>query len=115
MSWTDGKPYLVMEDDLTRPWSGAKDGRNFRCQLCGRFFEVGDLLVFIFGSRSRAGNFLACSDETGPTHGDRETMLSLLEADWQEVLRGRFWWALPHQQRPPRPGAKRDSRADRWD
>ena len=42
MSFTDQKRRIVTEDDLTAPWGGYRDGRNFRCYLCGYRFKVGD-------------------------------------------------------------------------
>lgn len=118
MSFTDGKPFPVTEQEMGYSWSGARDGRNFRCHLCGKFFIVGDFAIFVYanGAESpvRCGNFLACSTVDGPVHGTKPEMLDMAAAGERKV-RELYWWALPHQQRPSRPGTERDRRADRWD
>ena len=35
-------PFVVTPVELGRHWSGAKDGRWFRCHLCGQFFKEGE-------------------------------------------------------------------------
>ena len=42
MSFTDGKPWIATAEDVKRRWSGGKDGKYFRCGLCGVKFKEGD-------------------------------------------------------------------------
>lgn len=46
--WMDGSPYLVTEADMSKPWSGFRDGRCFRCHMCGVFFKPGDTIRLIW-------------------------------------------------------------------
>jgi NAD-dependent SIR2 family protein deacetylase len=39
--WTSGKPFIVTRYHIAFPWSGKLN--NFRCELCGHMFEVGDV------------------------------------------------------------------------
>lgn len=118
MSFTNGKPFFVNAVEMSYAWSGARDGRNFRCQVCGRFFGVGDYAIFVYangsGSPAKCGNFLACSTADGPVHGTKAEMLTAI-ADAEKLIDERYWWALPHQQRPHNPAQQRDRKADRWD
>ena len=118
MAFTDGKPFLVTEKEMGYAWSGARDGRNFRCHLCGEFFVAGDYAIFVYANSSespvRCGNFLACATADGPVHGTTPEMLTAA-ANAEETVRQFYWWAPPSQQRPPRPGATRDTKADRWE
>ncbi len=42
MSFTDQKQFVVTEEDCHRPWSGGKDGKHFKCYICGHKFVAGD-------------------------------------------------------------------------
>ena len=59
MSFTDQKPKIVTEEDVKAPWSGGKNGKYFRCKLCGHKFQVGDYYRFIFHN---FGNIIVCQN-----------------------------------------------------
>lgn len=48
MSFTDQKPRVATEADIKAPWSGGKQGKFFRCKLCGHRFRAGDYWRWIF-------------------------------------------------------------------
>lgn len=88
MSFTDGKPRVATADEVALPWCGHKDGRCFRCNLCGEFIRIGETWRFVFtGNGVRMTNFLAhvacCGDD--PITKAR----ALAEEGYQ-----RFWWML---------------------
>jgi len=66
--WTNGKPFVVTDEHVTMPWSGYRDGRMFRCHLCGTFFKSGDVvrLVWCNGVKEaraagvHCGNVMVC-------------------------------------------------------
>lgn len=91
MSFTDGKARIATEEDLQIRWGGADPGVRFRCYLCGRKFEVGDVWRFVYDNDERGkgcGNFLTCSGCDG---------VDVRERWWSArvELNERFWWALP--------------------
>lgn len=89
MNWTDGRPMVVTERDLTLPWAGGKNGSRFRCRLCGFKFRVGDTARFVFAnfsdSPSKQGNFFVC------VACDGSDVLERAAAQEQEA-KVRFWW-----------------------
>ena len=91
MSWHDRKTFEVTAAHLTLPWSGHRDGRNFRCALCGHFFEVGDKARWIFTNDGKkdapSGNPFVCD----PCDGPEEDVRARLKAHTDEGLK-RFWW-----------------------
>jgi len=83
--WIHGRPQVATEEDVKACWSGGKDGKYFRCYLCGYKFKVGD--YWRWQMAQRFGNFLTCENCDGP-----DVMLKWYAA--QEELNQRFWWAL---------------------
>lgn len=96
MSFTDQKPRIATEREVTR-WGGAEGmGRRFRCHLCGHKFKIGDYWRWIQATKMDPCNcnFLVCKRCDGPNILERWE--SIVE-EWKildEELRTRFWWAL---------------------
>lgn len=66
--WIQGDPQRVEKKDLTLPWSGYRDGRRFRCGLCGHRFKEGDYIRFLFTNKEGlpGGNPFTCEACDGP-------------------------------------------------
>jgi hypothetical protein len=72
---------------LKLPWSGKRDGTNFRCFLCGHSFQVGDEFRLLLTPED--GSLLTCD-----RHGDEKQIAqawAALRADWKRESQGRFW------------------------
>lgn len=101
-SFTNGKTRTATAKDLSANWSGYDDGRNFRCYLCGHFYQVGDRWRWVYAnfpkSPVRIGNFTVCD---GCDDDDVIARMARHVATIREI----GWWALPHEHRPRRPPA----------
>lgn len=64
MSFTDGKRRVATEADLAMSWCGEKNGKRFRCYLCGHRFRAGDGWRWQYAG---CRNFV--NPETGKTFG----------------------------------------------
>jgi hypothetical protein len=60
MSFLNQKPIIATDEDLKKPWGGGKNGKYFRCYMCGHKFEVGDQYRFVYGENVNLGNLLVC-------------------------------------------------------
>lgn len=83
MPFTDQKPRFATKKDLKRNWKGHKNGRNFRCYLCGYKFRLNDYWRWVNSKRYK--NFLVCRKCDHPD----------VEKTWQdrnEELENKFWW-----------------------
>lgn len=81
-SWTDQTPQVATEEDIHAPWNGGKDGKYFRCYLCGHRFAVGDIWRWAYTS---FGNLIVCNQCDG----------SDVVGKWKsmhEEAQERFWW-----------------------
>lgn len=93
MSFTDQKPFVVSEDDVSAHWCGYPDARNLRCAWCGHRFIVGDVARWVHTNSgaddciSIMGNPFVCARCDGP----REIILARLRAMAVEA-ETRFWW-----------------------
>lgn len=111
MSFTDQKPFVVTEADMLAPWNGYRDGRTFRCFLCGDFFGVGDIVRWIYTNSTpgcSAGNPFVCAACDGPDALDRIVAHSKIELD------PRYWWLRDRDRlpaNPNQPARKAGSRA----
>ena len=87
--FTNQKQFIVTKEDETKNWSGFKDGRKFRCVLCGYFLKEGMVARWVYTnnkeSRWRAGNVFVCSGCDG------EDVVERL-GDHYEIGNKRFWW-----------------------
>ena len=86
MGFTDQKPRTATEEDVKSSWSGGKDGKYFRCKLCGHKFVVGDYWRFVFHSH---GNILVCE---GCDKGDPTVKWTQMHEEWGQLGEGKFWW-----------------------
>lgn len=85
MSFTDQKPRVATEENIKAPWSGGKNGRYFRCSLCGHKFIVNDYYRFVF---HQFGNILVCQD---CDKDDPATKWTNLHGEWDKLREGKFW------------------------
>lgn len=105
MSFTDQKPFIVTEDQVHQNWSGGKDGKHFRCGMCGHKFQAGDTCRWVYMNStpdSHFGNFLVCAECDGPGIQARRIM-------WEREAGTRFWqltrdaqrkdFDMPHEKR----------------
>jgi len=89
MSFTDQKPRLVTEKMCPGNWGGYKDGRMFRCNMCGHYFKVGDTFRWVMATSRGVTNMMVCEECDGPDILDR----------WVERIKeykdskDKFWWA----------------------
>lgn len=81
--WSNGKPQVATEEDCKAYWGGEKDGKRFRCYLCGHKFIPGDVWRFVASQTTI--NFMVCQLCDGP-----DVMERWLAAN--QELRTRFWW-----------------------
>lgn len=88
MSWTDQKPRVATEEDIKAPWSGQKNGKYFRCKLCGHKFQVGDYWRFVFHNY---GNIIVCQD---CDKDDPVIKWTQLHTEWSKLKEGKFWWFI---------------------
>lgn len=81
--WTNGLPRVATEKDCATSWSGGKNGKYFRCSLCGHKFAVGDVWRWVYANDGSCpgGNFMVCQSCDGPDVKERR-------ADWMR----RFGW-----------------------
>ena len=89
MSFTDGKPFAATNEDLKRSWSGGKDGKYFRCYLCGHRFKEGDIVRWQYTNDTpgAGGNPFVCVK----CDGTREEIIE----KWKQMhieVRQKFWW-----------------------
>jgi hypothetical protein len=102
--WWDGKPFVVTEEDMERPWSGFRDGRTFRCHLCGRFFKPGMAARFVLCNGVKearnlgvhCGNVMVCATCDGSDIYER-----LAEHD--RVGKERYWSLIDPERLPRNP------------
>lgn len=97
-SFTDGKPRIATAQDVAMPWLGYRDGRCFRCNLCGEFILIGHSWQLVWTNGAvRTGNFLAhatCCDG-----GDPIAKMKALEDEGFK----RFWFMQPGDRNPSHP------------
>lgn len=91
MSFTDGKPWTVTEEETHLAWAGGANGKYFRCNLCGHRFKAGDRARFQFTNNvpGAGGNPLVCRNCDGPDVVER----------WKQMCidaRTKFWWFNRH-------------------
>lgn len=89
MSFTDGKPWTVTEEDVGRMWSGGKNGKYFRCGLCGHKFQPGDYARWQYTNDipGAGGNPMVCEK----CDGTKEEIVAKWAA-MHEESNNRMWW-----------------------
>lgn len=84
------QPWTVAQDDIKVSWSGGKDGKYFRCGLCGHKFVVGDTCRWVYMNStptSKFGNFLVCSE------CDCSDVINR-RLEWEKEAENKFWQLL---------------------
>lgn len=89
MSFTDQKPRVVTEKHCPGHWGGYKDGRKFRCYMCGHYFKVGDTFRWIMGDKKCNTNMMVCGKCDGP---DIRYRWAKRVKEYRD-LKEKFWWA----------------------
>jgi len=87
MSFTDQKPRIVKDEDLTSPWAGHTDGSHFYCGLCGHSFTIGDQWRWVYAGKMALPNFMICETCDGDNIVSKwET----LHNEWDNLAKGKF-------------------------
>ena len=89
MSFTDQKPWIATGEDCRRSWGGAKNGKRFRCYLCGHKFVAGDQVRWQYtnDTSGASGNPMVCQSCDGTKEG--------IVAKWKalhEEADCKLWW-----------------------
>jgi hypothetical protein len=63
--WTKNVPQIATKEHCSIPWNGGKNGKYFRCYLCGHKFVPGDNWRFIYG-KNVCRNIFVCRECDGP-------------------------------------------------
>lgn len=102
--WINGKTFTVTEAMMSQPWSGFRDGRTFRCHMCGEFFKPGMDARFVWCNGVKeareagvhCGNVMVCGACDGP---DIYTRL----AEHEQLGKKRYWHLVDPEYLPPNP------------
>lgn len=86
-SFTNQKPRIATEEECKAPWSGYRDGRNFRCKLCGHRFKEGDGWRWLYG-KGITTNFMVCAQ---CDNDNDDALIARMEALIEESKQ-KFWW-----------------------
>lgn len=88
MSFTDGKPWVATAEDCARDWNCGKNGKHFRCGLCGHRFVVGDRVRWQYTNDipGAGGNPFVCQSCDGPD------MIERWKAKCAEWASDAWWW-----------------------
>lgn len=93
-SFTNGLRRVATAEECSAHWSGAKNGKRFRCYLCGHRFQPGDgwrwqyaagSHVLADGRKLGVVNFMVCDECDGPDVIQRWVQCNA------EFLSDRFW------------------------
>lgn len=92
VSWHNRQPFTVTAEMIGRPWCGYRDGRAFRCALCGRRFVAGDAARWIFTNdgKGQSGNPFVCSKCDGTDEDVRARLQQLID----DANADRMWWPI---------------------
>jgi hypothetical protein len=85
LSFTDQEPRCATEEDLKGNWGGYKNGKGFRCYLCGYKFKKDYYWRWVYSPKSM--NFITCEECDGEDVLERWKQA-------QEELGTRFWWMM---------------------
>ena len=86
--WTNEMPFTATEDDCRAGWSGGKEGKHFKCGLCGYRFAAGDTVRWQYTNdvQGAGGNPLVCVNCDGSKEKIVEKIIGLNE------LKRRMGW-----------------------
>lgn len=109
--WTNGKPFTVTDEMMSQPWSGYRDGRMFRCHMCGEFFRPGMVARFVWCNGIKAaqdagvhcGNVMVCAACDGPDIFARL-------AEHGRIGKERYWSLQDPERLPRNPHSPRGRR-----
>ena len=92
MSFMDGIPRTVTEKDLTLSWSGGKNGKYFRCRMCGYKFRLDDIFRFVYTNNlsGYGGNPIVCEQCDGDDVIDRWKKM----CDEYKNIEHKYWWFI---------------------
>lgn len=88
MSFTDQKPFTVIQEDMERNWCG-RWLEVFRCYLCGHKFKLGDTVRWVFTnfiSGLPPGNPFVCGDCNG------DNVLEKMKSRHANAKSGKYWY-----------------------
>lgn len=102
--WMNGKPFTVTDEMMSSPWNGYRDGRTFRCYMCGEFFKPGCVARFVWCNGIKeardagvhCGNVMVCDACDGP---DIYARL----AEHEQFGQKRYWSLRDYEHLPPNP------------
>jgi hypothetical protein len=88
-NFTNRLPFRATANDLTKPWSGGKNGVYFRCYLCGHKFKEGDIARWQYTNDTpgAGGNPMVCQACDGP----RDQVIEKWRALNEEYQHPKFW------------------------
>ena len=89
MSFTDQQSRIATEADLKAPWAGGKNGKYFRCYLCGHKFKVGDRWRFVFVDKM--ASCIVCESCDGTNEEVQQRWKALYE-EFAALANGKFWY-----------------------
>jgi hypothetical protein len=84
--WTKNAPQIATEQHCSMPWCGGKNGKYFRCYLCGHKFVPGDHWRFIYGGNV-SRNLFVCGSCDGPDEELRQKFADI-EKKYSWLWRG---------------------------
>ena len=89
-NWINGLPFVATAADCKLRWGLGKAGECFRCAFCGRSFEAGDTVRWVFtnDTRGAGGNPFVCQSCDAP----REALIAEILKRRAELKQGRWWW-----------------------
>lgn len=93
MSFTDQKPRIATAEACKQTWGGGKDGKYFRCYLCGHKFEVGDQYRWVYTNnvKGAGGNPMVCK----ACDGTNEEVISKWKTMCEEAIT-KYWSFTRH-------------------
>lgn len=91
-SFTNGKPRIATAQDCNIRWAGGRDGKYFRCYLCGHKFKEGDQFRWVFTNNipGAGGNPIVCAS----CDADNESVIAKwksLQEEYKKAASGKFW------------------------
>lgn len=71
--WTNQQPQTATEEHLRLRWLGGRDGKYFRCCMCGYKFKLGDYWRWVYTNdmQGAGGNPIVCERCDGPDIRER--------------------------------------------
>ncbi len=87
MPFVDQKSFKVTKEHLKMSWSGGKNGKFFRCYICGYKFMLNDYCRFVMAGQRGYINFLVC---------EKCDCVDILDK-WikiNEEVKQKYWWIL---------------------